>query len=316
MRLRYLVLAALLPLASCGAGDGSKDGDGDGKKGKKSSSEASSGATSPATAASDACTVAQASQPLPDDVRESSGVAASRTHSGVFWTHNDSGDPIVVAVNATGARAGAVQVTNARVEDWEDIAIAPCPSGGDCLYVADIGDNQAKRTSVTVWRFPEPGPTDAQSRPADELRFTYPDGPQDAEALFVLPDGTIHIITKGETGPVAVYRARGAAAGATTALERVRALNESQTSRKERITGAAASADGQWVAVRTLRDVSFYRTAGLLGNEQPAHRMDLAALNEFQGEAVAFTGPGALLLTSEAGKKKDPATFARLTCTL
>ncbi|HYW06988.1 MAG TPA: hypothetical protein VE913_08530 [Longimicrobium sp.] len=308
MQLRYLVLATAL--VGCGAGDAPKDGDGDG--GGKSAREASSGST----AASDVCTVAQASQPLPGDVHESSGVAASRAHAGVFWTHNDSGEPVVTAVNAAGARAGAVRVTGARVEDWEDIAIAPCPSGGDCLYVADIGDNQAKRQSVTVWRFPEPGPTDAQTRPADALRFTYPDGPQDAEAMFVLPDGTIHIITKGETGPIAVYRARGAAAGATVALERVRALNDDETNRKARITGAAASADGEWVAVRTLRDVSFYRTAGLLGSEQAAHRMDLGPLDETQGEAVAFTGPGALLLTSEGGKKKDPATFARLTCTL
>jgi hypothetical protein len=311
MRLRYLVLAAAL--AACGGGDEPKDRDGGGK----SSREASSGSIAPATAASGVCTVAQPSRPLPEDVHESSGVAASRAHAGVFWTHNDSGDPVLVAVNAAGARAGSVRVTGARVEDWEDLAIAPCPSGGDCLYVADIGDNQAKRQSVTVWRVPEPGPTDAQTRPADALRFTYPDGPQDAEAMFVLPDGSVHIITKGETGPIAVYRSRGApAAGAAVALERVRALNDDETNRKARVTGAAASVDGQWVAVRTLRDVSFYRTAGLLGSEQPAHRMDLSALDEAQGEAVAFTGPGALLLTSEGGKKKNPATFARLTCTL
>ena len=33
-------------------------------------------------------------------------------------------------------------------------------------------------------------------------------------------------------------------------------------------------------------------------------------------EAVAFGGPNTLFLTSEAEKKSDPATLARLACTL
>jgi glutamine cyclotransferase len=44
--------------------------------------------------------------------------------------------------------------------------------------------------------------------------------------------------------------------------------------------------------------------------------MDLKELKEAQGEGVGFAPDGALLLTSEGGKKKNPATFARLTCAL
>lgn len=39
-----------------------------------------------------------------DAISESSGLVASRTHDGVFWTHNDSGDaPRIFAIDRSGA---------------------------------------------------------------------------------------------------------------------------------------------------------------------------------------------------------------------
>ena len=43
------------------------------------------------------------------------------------------------------------------------MASAPC-GNGSCLYIADIGDNDAKRKEVTIYRVPEP------RRPADRRR--------------------------------------------------------------------------------------------------------------------------------------------------
>src|SRR5436190_12523295 len=57
------------------------------------------------------------------DVRESSGLAASRCQPNVYWTHNDSGDDaFIFAMDETGKDLGTYEVTNARNEDWEDIA--------------------------------------------------------------------------------------------------------------------------------------------------------------------------------------------------
>ncbi len=311
MRLRtsLLLLTGAALAAACGTGDAPAQQ----AAGRDSGRESREGGSS-----SEVCRVDRKPQPLPDEIHEASGVAPSRAHGGVFWTHNDSGDPVVYAVSADGSLAGQVRVSGAKVEDWEDIALAPCPGGGDCLYVADIGDNQAERASVTVWRVPEPAPGDAESRPAEALVFRYPDGAQDAEALFVLPDGRIHVVTKGETGAIAVYRAPAAAAGGTATLERVRELAGSEVNRAERVTGASASADGRWVAVRTLRELAVYPADALTGGgaAPEPRRMDLRELDEAQGEGVGFTPDGAVLLTSEGGKKKDPATFARLACTL
>ena len=251
-------------------------------------------------------------RPLDGEIRESSGVAASRAHAGIAWTHNDSGDPLLYAVGADGRTAGRVRVAGARVEDWEDVALAPCPAGGDCLYVADIGDNGAQRAFVTVYRIPEPAPGAAESAPAEAIRLRYPDGAHDAEAMFVL-GGRIHLVTKGESGPVALYRAP---AGGGEEMERVRTLSDAQVEKPERITSADACADGRWIALRTLDAALLYRASELLGAGEAAPlRVDLRALDEQQGEGIAFTPGGSLLLTSE-GSRKKPATLARLACTL
>jgi hypothetical protein len=313
-------LVAVL-LVACGGGDG--DGGGDGKKGKKGDGDGDKGRVEKTAAlnltdGSQICRAEGASRPLPEEVHEASGAAPSRTHSGVFWTHNDSGDPAVYAIDANGALAGRVAVAGAQVTDWEDIAVAQCP-GGDCLYIADIGDNQAARPSVTVYRVPEPAPGAGTTRPAQAIELRYPNGAQDAEAMFVL-NGAIHIVTKGETGPITLYRAPASAAPGTPAqLERVRELATSEQKRSERITGASASPDGRWIVVRTLKSASFYPAAEFVaagGTGGTAREMDLAGLNEAQGEGIGFASNSAVILTSEGGKKKDPATFARLECTL
>lgn len=262
------------------------------------------------------CRVEAAGIGLSGEVSEASGIAAGLNTPGVLWTHNDSGDPLIYAFAADGRALGRVRVTGATVKDWEDIAAGPC-AGGGCLYLADIGDNAASRTNVTVYRVAEPAPTDGETRPAEAFHATYPDGPHDAEAMFVLPDGGLYIVTKGETGSIAIYRfPQPLRAGATARLERVTELRATMAPRRERITGASASPDGQWFALRTLDAVDLYRSRDLLGgNVANPLRVDVRALKERQGEGVGWGPNGTLYLSSEGGKKNTPGTLARLTCT-
>ncbi|MBB4635682.1 NUDIX domain-containing protein [Longimicrobium terrae] len=254
---------------------------------------------------------------MPADVHESSGVAAGRRTAGVLWTHNDSGEPVLFAISPRGQETGQVRIAGARVQDWEDIAAGPCP-GGNCLYIGDIGDNAGARPGITVYRVAEPAPTDRESRPADAFPATYPDGPHDTEALFVLPEGGMFVVSKGETGPIALYRFPSTARpGSSSRLERVVELAGAGVKRKERITGASASPDGRWVALRTLSSVSFYRAADLIAG-RPGNPLvyDLTPLDEAQGEGIGWSTNGAIYLTSEGGRKSAPSTLARLTCTL
>src|SRR6185295_746902 len=90
---------------------------------------------------------------LPISLAEVSGMEQSRSNSGVFWVHNDSGDePRVYAVSSKGELLGTYTLQGATAFDWEDMSIGPAPNGGTYLYMADIGDNAGKRTSVKIFR--------------------------------------------------------------------------------------------------------------------------------------------------------------------
>jgi hypothetical protein len=214
------------------------------------------------------------------DLPEASGIAASHRTPGVFWAHNDSGQPRLFALNAQGSVTGRLRVEGASVDDWEDISVARCPQGS-CIYIGDIGDNSGKRDRITVYRVPEPAPGDASTLPAEVFHATYPDGAHDAEALFVTANSDVFIITKGDPGPIALYRfPRPLRSGETMRLERIgEPATGSKVSATDRPTSADVSNDGQWVAVRTTDSVAFYRAGDLTaGRWREAFRSDVTNL--------------------------------------
>jgi hypothetical protein len=252
-------------------------------------------------------------------IPEASGIAASRRTPGSFWAHNDSGAPVIFAVDSDGTIKGRLRVTGASVDDWEDIAVAPCPQGS-CLYIADIGDNGGTRRNITVYRVPEPAPGDSATAPVEAFHAAYPDGPHDAESLFVAGNADVFVITKGDPGPIALYRfPRRLASGTTLPLERVgEPIAGRNVDAKDRPTAADVSPDGRWVAVRTTKFVSFYSAKDLIaGRWSEAFRADVSALGEPRGEGVTFAGDDSLILVGEAGGLRGASgTFARLACTL
>ena len=248
---------------------------------------------------------------------EASGLAVSQRVPDRLWSHNDSGQPTLFALDTRGAVTARVRITGAKVQDWEALAVGPC-SGGSCLYVADIGDNEAKRRNITVYRIPEPAAGDTSVAATDALTLAYPDGAQDAEALFVNQDGVVFIVTKGETGAIGVYKApSNAKSGATAKMERVGAPMGKAAAQEARITDAAISPDGQWVALRSRSSIAFYRAGDFVkGQWKEVRRVDLTGLREPQGEGIAL-GPGSdVYLAGEGGGKSQPGTFARFTCEL
>lgn len=253
----------------------------------------------------DVCRQIGATAKLPE-LSEASGVAASRRTPGIVWSHNDSGQPVLYALDATGTLRGRVRIPNARVENWEDISAGAC-SGRPCLYVADIGDNGKRRTHIVVYRIVEPLPQDSTSAPAEIFSAVYPDGPHDAEALFVTAAGAF-VVTKEDRA--AVYRLpRPMRAGIEMRLEKTADLPLA------RVTAAETSPDGRWVAIRTHDELSFYRAADLAGKPSPsaAFTQSLRALDEPQGEGVAFGDDDAIYL---AGEGRQAGTFNVLRCTL
>jgi len=252
------------------------------------------------------------------ELREGSGVAMSKRLPGRLWAHNDSGEPVLIALDSSGAVVGRILVSGANVEDWEAIAVGPC-AAGSCIFIGDIGDNDAERPSVTIYRIPEPANTSGPAAVADAFHVTYPDGAHNAETLLVTPKGEILVVTKGDTGPVAVYRVpQDAKPGGMTTLQPVgKPRQTGKADARERMTDGAVSPSGQWVALRTNDALLFYRAEDLIsGNWLPASRVSLKAVGEPQGEGLAFGDEKTIYLVSEGGRKSQPGTFSRLTCAL
>lgn len=241
--------------------------------------------------------------PLPG-LPEASGVAPSRRTGGVLWALNDSGDPELVAVGTDGSLKGRVRITGANVQDWEALSSAQC-NGRGCLYIGDIGDNNASRKSITVYRVAEPAVGDKETAPVETFTATYPDNPHDAEALFVGPDGELTILTKEK--PSALYRFPAPLrAGTTVTLESAGMLPI------ESVTDAASSRDGEWIAVRTDAELFFFRREELVLGAHGTP-VKLEKVGEPKGEGVAIGENGRVYLVGE-GKQQQPGTLATLEC--
>lgn len=183
--------------------------------------------------------------------------------------------------------------------DAEDLALGP----DGALWVADTGDNDRARDTIAVVVLPARGE-------ARLHRLSYPDGPHDAEALLVDGAGVPFVITKEVGRPAGVYRtAAPPTDGGPTPLELVAqvSLPASDTPGgpiggvgSRTVTGAAASADRQVVALRSYTDAWLYPVvdddlaAALTG---PPVQVPLP--DEPQGEAVAIDAAGTLLSASE-----------------
>jgi len=252
------------------------------------------------------------------DLLEISGVAASRINAGILYIHNDSGNSAqVYLTDATGADKGTLTLTTVGNRDWEDIAVGPGPvAGTSYIYVADIGDNDAKYSSVFIYRFPEPNLT-GKTMPfvtnitaVDVIELKYPDGPRNAETLMVDPLTKDMYIASKESNISKVYVARyPQSTTATTTLSPVVQLYFNKA------TSGDISPDGTEILLRSNQSIWYWKlsagtsiSAGLITPPQIAPY----ANNEPQGEGVGFAadGSGYYTDTEIKGYPGKPATIS------
>ena len=246
-------------------------------------------------------------------VTEASGLAMGLRSPGVLFTHNDSGDTArVVAMTLAGRPLGAFVLAGADAVDWEDVAVGPGPDPEvSYLYLGDIGDNAGTRSSITVYRVPEPAvPSDAGEPVSgildDVARFdlTYPDGvARDAEALLVDPgSGEVLVVAKTLAPSAEVFRFRPGPEGGSVSLEAAGAVTVPGLG-LPMLTGGSVSAEGTWVALRTYdRVLRFPRESGASIAEALAGPPCVDALPlQPQGEAVALSPAGDAVVTTTEG---------------
>jgi len=235
-------------------------------------------------------------------ITESSGLAASRQHSGVFWTHNDSGNgPFIFAITREGKFLAEYPVSGVRNTDWE--AIAADDQGH--LYISDTGNNELKRDRALVYRVDEPDPATAgpngrgaSLKVTQVWRLKYPDKPFDAESL-VIYQGKGYVISKLLTGKNAgLYRFDLDAPDEEITLEHVCDLPI-----RSPVTDACISDDGQRLAVMTVTGPNLFQIDGKLenaANVEPAH-VTYFDPGDMNMEGVCFV-PEGLLASTEQGQ--------------
>jgi hypothetical protein len=129
---------------------------------------------------------------------------------------------------------------------------------------------------------------------------------RDIEAMTLLPDGAVVIVTKGQTGRADLYSlssesvvsagAPNAAGGRIAEARFVATLPIDVTDQAIRVTGAATSQDGTQMAIRTGRGVYIFEVGRW---DAPIAACDFGPV-EPQGEAITFTEANGILLAGES----------------
>jgi hypothetical protein len=255
-------------------------------------------------------------------VVEASGLAASRRNPGVLWLHNDRGNPAqLFAIGDDGRALATYLPTGIRNRDWEDLAIGPGPAAGvDYLFVGDIGDNRARRRSITVYRIPEPVVSGGDAIPLAggvALEMVYPDGAHDAEVLLSDPrTGDLYIATKSRTdGSSGIYRYPFPhLAGSAVTLEHVTTHTFPGNMLERAATGGDISADGSEIIVRTYTRAYLWARApgSTVAAAFAAPPCEIALVLEPQGEALAFAADLGGYYTLSEGRSRPLYFFRRV----
>ncbi|MEE1736064.1 WD40 repeat domain-containing protein [Streptomyces sp. BE147] len=227
-------------------------------------------------------------------ITESSGLAASPTHPGVYWTHNDSDDgPYIYAVDSRTGKTVAT-ITMRGVGEPRDVeAISIGPDGN--VYVGDIGDNlNGTWDHVWIYRFPEPKELRDATVTATQFDVTYADGARNAEAMMVHPKtGRVYIASKNEDGGGLYEGPAKLSTGGTNVFRRVGEVPW--------VTDGAFSPDGTELVLRSYFSARAYAfEGGRLGDDRA-----VSAPFQGQAESVTYTADGSALMFGSEGRRSD-----------
>ncbi|MFK4099763.1 WD40 repeat domain-containing protein [Streptomyces sp. NPDC019531] len=227
-------------------------------------------------------------------ITESSGLAASRRHPGIYWTHNDqdTGAYLYAVDSSTGKTVARITMTGVGTpRDVEAISIGP----DNQIWVGDIGDNDGVTWPyVWIYKLPEPKDLKDQSVKATQYVVKYSDGSRDAESMVVHPKtGRVYIIDKQEDGGHLYEGPAKLSSSGTNLFRPVKAVDLWATD-------AAFSPDGQQLAVRGYFGGIWYDWNG--GDIKKEGRLSVPL---GQGESVSYSPDGTKLLLGMEGANSE-----------
>jgi hypothetical protein len=224
---------------------------------------------------------------------------------------------VLYAIGSDGRDEGSLRLEPATNLDWESVASFEL-DGKHWLLVADTGDNNAVREHSTIYVVAEPPlheREDAIAPPAWTIRFRWPDGPRDCEAVAVDIEGERILLLSKRSIPAELYdlpiRPGSSEVVTATRLGEIDSLPQPTARDIERApadlnwhwqpTAMDIPADGSAAVILTYRALyHFERTDGepwIAALRKPPSVIGL----EFEAEAVAFVeNGGSVIVTVEA----------------
>ncbi len=227
------------------------------------------------------------------ELDEISGLVCSSKNKNLIWVHNDGRKNLSLYLIDTLGNTVKTFTSNSKVLDFEDIAIdTGVVNGISYIYAGDIGDNFRWRSTISVYRIPEPGKGDNSILPGiEEIKLTYPDGSRDAEAMFADPiSKQLYILSKREQ-KVGIYAVPlTVKANKTYKMRKLGELEVYGEGDSKWITGADISRDGLKILVRTYANVFYWNRRRTETIEQALKSKPaiLKCKYESQGEAIGF----------------------------
>jgi hypothetical protein len=227
-------------------------------------------------------------------ITESSGIVVSRKDPALFWTHNDGGGKrqVLYAMTRYGKPIAEFRVTGALLEDWEDIAA----DDKGHLFLGDIGNNDAKRTSIAVHQVDEPDTKETQNGLARVTRtwnLSFPKVPFDCESLFLWGNYGYLISKVFDDERADIYRFSLTNNAPFQTLEIVAEVKIDSP-----VTGADISQDGNLLAVVAKNGAYVFRINGDVAHATKGKPFQTKFKHEHI-EACTFV-PEGLLATAES----------------
>jgi hypothetical protein len=222
-----------------------------------------------------------------DRITESSSLAVSTAHPGLVYTTNDSGDgPYVYVLNHSGELVGTTTLKGVTPVDIEAISAGKDGS----LIVADIGDNNGKRSSVPVYKIPQPATGDHTVTP-EKVSLTYADGPRNAESVvYDTTSGRLIVVSKLLVGGRIYETPPNVFSQPTATLTSVAdAPAGGMSTDASLLPGHAA------IVVRTYRDAVIYHYPGF------TYWQDLDLPTQQMGESIAWVPGGKAVWVGSEG---------------
>jgi hypothetical protein len=193
-------------------------------------------------------------------------------------------------LDTLGNELGRLELTGLKNRDWEDIAIGPGPNGTFYIYIAEIGDNEAKHEEIYLYRFAEPEllqaiPSDA----IDQVKLQFPGGPKDAETLLADPiTGSLFLVSKREPKNALYQVPATAFDDGSATVEKVHEFDFNSS------VAGDISKDGSQILIKTYLAVFYWKRTDKqsLVEALKVAPMRLPYVPEPQGEAIGFNFKG------------------------